>query len=73
MGLHHERLRHETQGDPMTGPTSIRRRLTVPAPDDRVWRAITEPGQLQGWFGGEMDWTLEPGATLSYRGDDGEL
>jgi len=57
----------------MTGPTSIRRRLTVPAPDDRVWRAITEPGQLQGWFGGEMDWTLEPGATLSYRGDDGEL
>ena len=57
----------------MTGPASIRRRLTVPAAGDRVWGAITDPGQIQGWFGGEMEWTLEPGAPLSYRGDDGEL
>ena len=57
----------------MTGPAPIRRRLTVPAAHDRVWGAITEPGQIQGWFGGEMDWSLEPGAPLFYRGDDGEL
>lgn len=57
----------------MTGPTPIRRRLTVPAAHDRVWGAITDPGQVQGWFGGEMDWSLEPGAPLCYRGDDGEL
>ncbi|HET7523781.1 MAG TPA: SRPBCC domain-containing protein [Acidimicrobiales bacterium] len=77
MGLHHEtrnlRLHHETEGDSMTGPAPIRRRLTVPAAHDRVWGAITDPGQMQGWFGGEMDWSLEPGAPLSYRGDDGEL
>lgn len=77
MGLHHELLhellRHETQGDPMAAPASIRRRLTVPATHDRVWGAITDPGQIQGWFGGEMDWSLEPGGSLSYRGDDGEV
>ena len=51
----------------------IRRRVTLPTTSDRVWGAITDPRHIPSWFGGEMDWSLEPGAPLSYRGDDGEL
>lgn len=50
----------------------IRRRITVPASTDKVWQAITHPEQIPGWFGGEMEWVLEPGAPLRYRGEDGE-
>ncbi|HVA73936.1 MAG TPA: SRPBCC domain-containing protein [Acidimicrobiales bacterium] len=50
----------------------IRRHVKVPASAERVWEALTDPEQMCGWFGGEMAWVLEPGAPLSYHGDDGE-
>lgn len=50
----------------------IRRRITIPASAEEVWEAITNPEQIPDWFGGEMDWVLEPGARFSYRGNDGE-
>jgi uncharacterized protein YndB with AHSA1/START domain len=51
----------------------IRRRLNIPATAERVWDALTEPDQVAGWFGGEMDWTLEAGSSLRFRGNDGQV
>jgi uncharacterized protein YndB with AHSA1/START domain len=56
----------------MTGPATIRRRVSLPATSDRVWEAITDPGRMPDWFGGRVDWELQEGGPLSYRGDDGE-
>jgi uncharacterized protein YndB with AHSA1/START domain len=50
----------------------IRRLMTVPVSAQQVWDAITDPEQIPGWFGGEMEWVLEPGGGLTYRGQDGE-
>lgn len=57
----------------MTGSAMIRRRVTVPASTERVWEAVTDPRQISGWFGGEIEWSLEPGGAVSYKGDDGEM
>lgn len=50
----------------------IRRNVLIPASTERVWEALTDPDQTRSWFGGELHWDLEPGAPLSYLGDDGE-
>lgn len=50
----------------------IRRNVVIPASADRVWDALTDSEQMRSWFGGDMHWDLEPGAPLSYLGDDGE-
>lgn len=57
----------------MTASAMIRRRVTVPASTERVWEALTDPSQVSGWFGGEIEWSLEPGGAVSYKGDDGEV
>ena len=57
----------------MTGPAMIRRRVTIPASTERVWEAITDTEQIPRWFGGSMDWALEPGGGISFRGEDGEV
>ena len=39
---------------------------------ERVWRAITEPGELRHWFPGVPRWEpLEPGAAFDVEGDAG--
>jgi uncharacterized protein YndB with AHSA1/START domain len=46
----------------MDVPDSIRRELTLAAPRDRVWRALTDVEQLVRWFptsSAELD--LRPG------------
>ncbi len=35
-------------------------------PLDRVWRAISEPGELAAWFPGRVDLTLEVGAAVTF-------
>lgn len=50
----------------------IRRSVTIPAPVEQVWEALTDPARLSSWFGGRMDWRAVEGAPLSFRGDDGE-
>lgn len=43
---------------------TIRRTITVDAPRDRVWAALTEPALISQWFGDETQLTaLEVGAT----------
>jgi len=42
---------------------TIDRRLELDAPLERVWRAITEPGELASWFGDSAEMDLRPGGT----------
>ena len=46
-------------------PEGVRKELTLRAPRDRVWRALTDPAELVRWFptqGAELD--LRPGGAL---------
>ena len=40
----------------------IERTVELKAPPERVWRAITDPGELARWFPDEAEFTAEPGA-----------
>ena len=60
----------------MAVPDRIRRELTLQAPRDRVWRALTDPVELVRWFptqSAELD--LRPGGALrlswEHDGDEG--
>ena len=42
---------------------SIERQITIQAPKERVYRAITDPEQMVSWFPDAINGTLEVGAT----------
>ncbi len=42
---------------------SIERKITIRAPKERVYSAITDPKQIVSWFPDTIDGTLEIGAT----------
>lgn len=50
----------------------VRREITVPAPVEEVWSALTEPERLETWFANDVALELEPGGTGTFRWDDGE-
>lgn len=47
------------------------RRLTHPV--ERVWRAVSEPAELELWFPAAVDWTPAAGETLEAGGMSGEV
>ena len=48
-------------------PDSITKELTLSAPKDQVWRALTDPEQLVRWFPTEAaDVDLRPGGTVRF-------
>ena len=47
------------------------RRLAHPA--ERVWRAISEPAELERWFLGPVHWTPEAGESFEAMGQAGEV
>lgn len=52
-------------------PDSIRKELTLSAPRERVWRALTDPEQLLRWFpthSAEID--LKPGGRVRFAWQD---
>jgi uncharacterized protein YndB with AHSA1/START domain len=49
----------------------ITRTAEVPAPPDRVWEVLTEPGELSTWFGAEAGGDLEVGGRIRFRWEDG--
>lgn len=54
-------------------PDSIRKELTLAAPRDRVWRALTDPAELVRWFpthAAEVD--LRPGGAVRFSWQDSE-
>jgi uncharacterized protein YndB with AHSA1/START domain len=40
---------------------------------ERVWRAVTEPAELERWFPAAADWTPAPGETFEAGGATGEV
>jgi uncharacterized protein YndB with AHSA1/START domain len=40
---------------------------------ERVWRAVTEPGELARWFVAPVPWTPAPGETFEAGGETGRI
>src|SRR5207248_9720561 len=59
-------------GGRMMSNSEVAREITLPAPPDEVWEALTDPAQLAAWFGGDLEIDPTPGGVTRYRGDDGE-
>jgi uncharacterized protein YndB with AHSA1/START domain len=51
----------------------IERQMTLRAPRDEVWAAITEPDQISKWFGTEAELDLRPGGEGVFRWDEIEV
>jgi uncharacterized protein YndB with AHSA1/START domain len=49
----------------------IRRQIVMPVSPERLWEALTDPDQIAAWFGGRVDWELDEGGPVQFRGDDG--
>ena len=49
----------------------IRREVTVDAPPDVVWDALTDPDELAAWFGAEAEVDLRVGGAVRFRWPDG--
>ena len=49
----------------------IRRQIVMPVSPERLWDALTEPGQLAKWFGADVEWELREGGSARFRRDDG--
>jgi uncharacterized protein YndB with AHSA1/START domain len=49
----------------------IERRITLDAPLERVWEAVTGPDHLEAWLGGEVELDARPGAPITVRWPDG--
>src|SRR5262245_22752464 len=49
----------------------IHREVTLDAPPDRVWAAITTPEHLEAWFGARVEVDARPGAPISVAWPDG--
>jgi uncharacterized protein YndB with AHSA1/START domain len=49
----------------------IRRQVTLDAPVEAVWDAVTTPDRLEAWFGAEVELDPRPGAPVLVRWPDG--
>jgi uncharacterized protein YndB with AHSA1/START domain len=45
----------------------IERELTLPAPPEAVWEALTDPGWLRQWLADEAELQLRPGGDARFR------
>jgi uncharacterized protein YndB with AHSA1/START domain len=51
------------------GQPAVRFERIYPHPPDRVWRAVSEPGELAHWFPSSVQIEARPGGTISFSGD----
>ena len=51
---------------------NVEREITLDAPPEEVWEALTDPEQLEEWFANDVELALEPGGDGVFRWDDGE-
>jgi uncharacterized protein YndB with AHSA1/START domain len=49
----------------------VERQVTLPAPREDVWTAITDPAQVESWFEAEVEWELRPGGPAEFSEPDG--
>jgi len=64
-----------TDGNLVTidGRPALRFERTLAYPTERVWRAISEPAELERWFPAAADWTPATGETFEAFGATGEV
>jgi uncharacterized protein YndB with AHSA1/START domain len=55
------------------GRPALRFERRLAHPIERVWRAITEPGELEAWFVARPDWRPRVGETFNAMDQDGEV
>ena len=55
------------------GRPALRFERTLAHSVERVWRAITEPAELERWFAAAADWTPVTGETFEAYGATGEV
>jgi uncharacterized protein YndB with AHSA1/START domain len=51
----------------LTGTDRIEKRVTLPAPRSRVWRAITNAEEFGKWFGAKLEGPFAEGANVRGR------
>jgi uncharacterized protein YndB with AHSA1/START domain len=49
----------------------VERQVTLPAPPDDVWTALTDPAEIGNWFEAEVEWDLRPGGAARFSRPDG--
>jgi uncharacterized protein YndB with AHSA1/START domain len=55
---------------------AIKRSVLINAPHEHVWRAITDPVQLEQWYAPGCPWdipTLQPGATVKFHNTETDI
>jgi uncharacterized protein YndB with AHSA1/START domain len=50
----------------------ITREIELDAPPDEVWRALTDPNELEQWFANDVELDPEVGGEGTFRWDDGD-
>jgi uncharacterized protein YndB with AHSA1/START domain len=50
----------------------ITREIELDAPPDEVWRALTDPDELEQWFANDVELEPEVGGEGTFRWDDGD-
>ena len=55
------------------GRPALRFERRLPSPIDRVWRAVTEPDELERWFLARVGWTPVVGETFEAFGQAGTV
>ena len=51
---------------------AVKREIEVEASPDEVWRALTDPDELERWFANDVELEAEPGGEGVFRWDDGD-
>ena len=55
------------------GRPALRFERRLAHPVERVWRAVTEPAELERWFPAAADWTPAAGETFEAGGEAGQI
>lgn len=55
------------------GHPALRFERRLAHPVERVWRAVTEPAELERWFPGAVAWKPEAGEVFEAGGETGEI
>jgi uncharacterized protein YndB with AHSA1/START domain len=50
----------------------VTREIEFPVPPDEVWKALTDPDQLEEWFANDVELDPREGGAGVFRWDDGE-
>src|SRR3712207_4777271 len=55
------------------GRPTLRLERRLAHPIERVWRAVTDPAELEQWFVAPVPWTPAPGETFESFGQSGAI